>query len=270
MGQDFRELFFIVLFLAFVFAGVQWLLLRFSHWSIALGTTFLIAFFIASVYVSLKHASPNGSSNGPNGSEFIIPTLLVFPVMFCGFCGVAYLSKIQLPKFAYVLPLGLVAVCVVGRFMYQYVENVTLYAQLFSSCKIELLDKSGNEPMVREISFSSSFSGLSTPLELNASTPPYPRITRWADRIVFRCHSPKNDRMFFQDFPFDYSVFKEKEGQPWGLCFWVREKIVLPLKIVVLPDEQIDLYVGGSLIKRYQLQDEDSIEKVKQKGKKAL
>src|SRR5690606_12740696 len=120
--QDLKELILISLVIAVFIAGLQWLLLKFTHWSIALAATAFISFVIGSLYVALKHARPNGGSSGPPASEFITPALIMFAVFLLGLWLVSYLTKDQIPKIAIILPLCLIIVFAIGRNVYEYVH----------------------------------------------------------------------------------------------------------------------------------------------------
>ena len=112
MNQDIKELFGALLIIVFIIAGLQWLLLRFTHWSVALAATGFISLFISFIYVSLKHASPNGGSRGPAASEYITPSLVVFTALLCGLAVVYYLmnqnTQRPTPKLFIILPLCLI------------------------------------------------------------------------------------------------------------------------------------------------------------------
>jgi hypothetical protein len=265
MGQDIKELGAILLILVLIIAGVQWFFVRFVHWSVALVVTGLIALFISSLYVSLAHATPNGGSRGPNASEFVTPTLVIFGALLCGLALVCHFSQIRLPKMAFILPFSLIAIFAIGRYVYQYIDNVTLSCELFSKCDIELKNQSDSGVRVREICFQNTQNGLVNIIDPLSKQIPYPSLTRFSNRITFRCFSAKTDRIFSQDFPFDYRLCQEKEGQRLGFCFWLRQKVVLPMKIVLLPNGKVDLYLDSNLISQYQLNDEDLLKKTKTK-----
>lgn len=250
--QDIKELGIIALTTVLAIAGVQWLLLRFAHWSVALIATVLIGLFILALYVSLKHARPNGDSNGPPSSEYILAGIIVFTSLLLGMWLVSFLSKNQLPKLAIITPLCFILVFAVGRYIYHYIHSITQYNRLFSNCKIELVDNTGGKSNLREIYFQNTSSSLVSSVEINSAKSLYPILVKDASRITFHVYTEKKG-MIRQPFPFDYSLCKEKEGKTAGLCFWVKEKNVLPLKIIVQPDNNVDLYIDGNLIKQYQL-----------------
>ncbi|PKB17155.1 hypothetical protein [Flavobacterium sp. 5] len=266
MGEDIRELTGILIVFVLIIAAMQWFLLRFTHWSVAFVVTGIIAFVVSFLYVSLSNASPNGGSTGPNVSEFITPTLIIFASLLCGLVLVSYLTQIRLPKLVFILPLVLIAVFAIARYMYGYIDDVTVYREIFSSCIIEIENNSG-ENLVHEISFQNKSNSLTTTIDPSEKEPPYPFIPRSADKIIFRCVSVKMDRMFFQDFPFDYSLCKEKDGERMGLCFWLRQKVVLPIKIVLQPNNRVDLYIDNHLANQYQLHNQDLSMTVMHKGK---
>ena len=252
--QDIKELGFIVLTAVLAIAGVQWLLLRFTHWSVAFIVTVLIGLFISGLYVSLKHARPNGGSSGPPSSEYIIPQIIVVTSLLLGMWLVSFLSKTQVPKLVFIAPLGFIVVFVAGRLIYQYIHNITQYNRLFSNCKIELVDSTGGKSNLTEIYFQNT-SSLVSSIRINSGESLYTRLVRDASRITFHVYTEKKG-MTRQGFPFDYSLCKEKDGKTAGLCFWVKEKDVLPMKIIVLPNDKVDLYIDGEMVKQYQLKDE--------------
>src|SRR5690606_13538807 len=135
------------------------LLLRFTHWSVALAATAFISFIVAAVYVQLKNATPNGGSSGPGFAEFIAPTLVVFTVFFIGLFLVGYFSQNKLPGIAYVFTFGSVAFFSVVRFGYQEVKHTTYYAAFFSTCKVTIVNEAGSETRVQEIGFRNTSNG---------------------------------------------------------------------------------------------------------------
>lgn len=265
MNPDIIELTGMLIIMVFIIAVVQWLLLRFTHWSIALGATAFMAIVIAGLYVSLSNATPNGGSNGPDLSEYVTPIIIVFTSLLFGFFIVAYLSKTQLPKNVWLFLGGFIVLFSIGRYVYQYVDSAIVYQENFSSCEIQLINKSGNK-QVREIAFNNSVNSLTCTINPNDNEQPYPVIPRDTDRLIFTCHSDKTG-IFRQDFPFDYNLCKEKEGKIIGLCFWLHEKVVLPVKIVLNPSNKVDLYINNKLVQHYQLSQENVSNNQGSKGK---
>jgi hypothetical protein len=141
--------------------------------------------------------------------------------------------------------------------MYQYIDDATFYYNTFSSCKIEVVNESASEQSLQEICFQNTSSGFSSTIQTNSNEKPYPTLIRAANKIIFRGYSAKDQQSFMKEFPFDYSLCKEKEGTRLGFCFWLRQKVILPLKIVLLPDDNVDLYLDNRLVNRYQLKEED-------------
>lgn len=90
MSQDILELGILLIICVFIIAGLQWFLLRFTHWSVALGATALLAIFISFFYVSLKHATPNRGNNATDFSEYVTPTLVIFISLLFGILAVVY------------------------------------------------------------------------------------------------------------------------------------------------------------------------------------
>lgn len=257
MGEDFKEIVGMLIILVLIISGVQWFFVRFTHWSVALVVTGLIAFVISFFYVTLSHATPNGGSNGPNGSEFITPTLVIFASLLCGFAVVCYLTHIRLPKMVFILPLILIVFFFIGRYVYQYVDSASFYFTNFSSCEIELIDKTGSIPNVDTILFQNSSNNYSTDIQTKSKEKPYPQVIRFADKIIFRNYSTNAKQSFKKEFPFDYSLFKEEKGPTVEYCFWIRSHKTLPMKIVLLPNDKVDLYIDNHLVKQYQLNDEN-------------
>ncbi|MDR7212060.1 hypothetical protein [Flavobacterium piscis] len=251
MNNDTRELLGMLVIVTIVIAGVQWLFVRFTHWSVALAVTGLIALFISSIYVSLKHATPNGGSNGPDGSEYITPMIVVFSALLLGLWTVCYLTKQQLPKMVFMIPLCFIIVFLSVRYVYEYVYNVSMYYELFSNCEIEVQDKTGGESNIREIYFQDSSSLIST-VELNPTDKSETRIVRSANSIHFRYLTKKTNRLIEQGFPFDYSLCKEEKQGSAGICFWVHPRVTLPMKIILLPNNAVDLLIGNVVV-NYQL-----------------
>lgn len=257
MNDDIKELIGMLVVLTLIITGVQWFLVRFTHWSVALGFTGLIAFFIGFLYVSLKHATPNGGSNGPDDSEYITPIFIIFASLLCGLALVCYLTQNRVPKKAFLIPLALIIVFAIGKYVYSYIADATFYHTQFSSCKIELVDETGGTSVVEHISFQNPSNGYTTGIRPDFKEEPYPHIVRFTDKIIFRNYSAKEGQSFTKEFPFDYKLLKEKKGVRIGFVFWLHQKIVLPMKIVLLPDNKVDLYIDNHLIKQYQLNSGD-------------
>ena len=179
MNNDTTEFFGMLIILTIIIAGVQWFFVRFTHWSVALVVTGLIALFISSLYVSLKHATPNGGNNGPDVSEYITPTLVIFAALLCGFALVCHLTQIRLPKIAFFLPLGLIVVFAISRYVYNYIDDATFYHTNFSSCGIKLIDESGGNSVAEQISFKNSSNGFTIDLHRDFKEQPYSHIVRF-------------------------------------------------------------------------------------------
>lgn len=259
--QDFKEFAFALLVIALVIAGVQWLLLRFTHWVIVLTATGLMSIIIASVYVQLKNSSPNGGSSGPDFGEYIVPTFVVFTLLFCGFLLICYLMQYQLPIIAYKLTFGSIALFAILRFGYREIKNVTFYNELFSKCEIKVVDKTGGKSILKEIVFKNTSNGLITNKDPYSKAPSEPRIARFADKIIFYSNSVKTNRRTAHEFPFDYSLCMETQQKGEGLFFWIQTKSISPMIIVFLPDDKAELYIDGNFIKQYQFSDTSVSEK---------
>lgn len=256
MNNDIKELLGMLIVLTFIIAGVQWFLVRFTHWSVALGVTGLIAFFIGFIYVSLKHATPNGGSNGPDISEYITPMFIIFASLLCGLALVCHLTQNLIPKKAFLIPLILIFVFAIVQYVYSYIADATFYHTQFSSCKIELVDETGGTSVVEQISFQNPSNGFTTEIRTDFKEEPYPHIVRFADKIIFRNYSGKSQQSFTKEFPFDYNLLKEKKGVRIGFVFWLHQRIVLPIKIVLMRDNVVELYINNRLIKQYKLNEQ--------------
>jgi len=262
MNNDTIEFLIIIIILTTVIAGVQWFFVRFTHWSVALAVTCLIALFFSSIYVSLKHASPNGGSYGPDVSEYITPTLIVFTALFLGLALVCHLTKTKLPKIGFFLPLILIVVFAISRYAYNYIDSATFYYTKFSLCDIHLEDETAGNSVVEQISFKNSSNGFDTSIQRDHNQQPGSNIVRFADKIVLRNFPINGKKAFIKEFPFDYKMLKEKKGQRIGALFWLREKTVSPIKIVLKDHNVVDLYVDNRMVKQYQLHVEDSKKKL--------
>lgn len=247
-----------LIILSLIIAGVQWLLLRFTHWSVVLVISGLISFIISFLYVSLSNVTPNGAGYGVNSSEYITPTILIFSTFLCGFCLTCYLSKVQISKMAYVTSLSLIALMIIGllvSYFIDYYKNISYYNERFSSCQIEIKTEAGVKPIMRSISFKNESNLYTTNvfLETNKdvnvihSQKELRSIPKFANKIEFQYISTKTGNLFFQEFPFDYSLCQEKKEV--GL----NEKGVLLIKIVLKTDQKVDLYIDNRFIKQYLL-----------------
>lgn len=97
MSRNAIEIGNVLLIIALVFSVIQWLLVRFLHWGVALTATVIVAFALGTLYVQLKYATPNGGNYSIRDSEFVLPVLLVLSLFLCNLAGVylldTYLSK---------------------------------------------------------------------------------------------------------------------------------------------------------------------------------
>ncbi|RZJ53133.1 MAG: hypothetical protein EOO44_09490 [Flavobacterium sp.] len=262
MDPDIRDLGTLLIISVLLISGVQWFLLRFTHWSIALAATGIIAFIISFLYVSLKHATPNGGSNGPGSDEFINPALILFVALLCGLFAVSYLTKTPFPKKVIVIIVALIVLFVIVRYIIEDVKNATFYQKIFSSNNIEVVNLSGEDSMVRDINIQNSSSGVAVNLDPDLKEQNWTFIPRDADKIVFRCYSDKSNGggLFSQNFPFDYSLCKEKDGKRVGFLLLFRMKTTLPVKIVLEPENHFSLYIDNQFIRSYKLKDKDQSE----------
>lgn len=262
MNNDSKFFVPLLIILTIIFGGVQWFLVRFTHWSVALVITCLTALFVSSLYVSLKHARPNGGSSCSPNSEYITPMFVVFLFLLCGLALVCHLTQNHLPKMAYILPLSLIIGFAISRYVYNYIDSATFIHTKFSFCDIELEDETVGASVIEEISFKSSSIGFTTNRLLNSKKQPGSDIVRFADKIIFRNYPINAENLFIKEFPFDYSLLKEKKDGMVGFLFWLSYKNALPIKIVFKHQNVVDLYIDNKLVKQYQLNIEDSQKKV--------
>lgn len=248
MSQDIKELSILLFLCLFIVGGIQWFLLRFTNWTVALTATALIAFMVSFLYVSVKHATPNGGSNGPDASEFINPALTIFIFLLIGLFFVSILSKTYFPKKALLTTLALTVLFVMGRTTLQYIQNAALCQELFSINNLEVVNISDGKTTIQEVALHNSVSGISVNLELDRKGKSEVYIPKNTDKIVFRCYSTGKNGIFSQSFPFDPKLLKEKNGKRMGLCFWLRMKVSAPIKIVLQPENKFRLYIDDELI----------------------
>lgn len=256
MTQGLKGLLQILLVIVLIVYGPQWLLLQYTPWSIALLTSAMIACVVAFLYVTLRQATPNGGSNGPKSLAFITPFLVVFTGLLGSLALISYQIHKPLPKTAFLLPLTLIIVFAMVRYVYSLIKTTTLYQQLFSYCKIELANRQEmGDYFINEITFHSTSNGLVTCISPLSKQMPHPSIPRFADKIVFRFYSDNASRSFSNTFPFNYSLCQEQEGRRMGWCFWLRQKKILPLKVVLGPQNTISLYLEANLLSLYELKE---------------
>lgn len=258
MSVDSIEKIIALIILTLIIAGVQWLLLRFAHWSVPLVISGLISFIISFLYVSLSNATPNGAGYNVNSSEYITPTVLIFSIFLCCFCLVCYLSKAQISKMAYVTSLSLFALMIIGLLVSYFIESnkeISSYNEGFRSCLIEIKTETGVKPIIHRISFKNESNYNTTNIEVETnrnvnaihSQNNLDSIPRFANKIEFQYFSTKYGGLFIQEFPFDYSLCQEKEEV--GL----HKKNDLLIKIVLKTDQKVDLYIDNRFIKQYLL-----------------
>ena len=258
MSEDSKVIIIALIILTPILAGIQWLLLRFTHWSIALIISGLISCVISFLYVSLSNATPNGAGNSVNFSEYITPAILIFSIFICGFCLVCYLNKNQIPKMVYVVSLSLIPLMILGQIGLHFIEKYKIrsyYNEVYGSCQIEIKNETGNKPSIRRIYLESESCLCLTNIELKTNNDvnailnqnDLNSIPRFANIIEFEYFSTKYGRLFIQEFPFDYSLCQENEEV--GL----HKKSDLLIKIVLKTDQKVDLYIDNRFIKQYLL-----------------
>lgn len=165
-------------------------------------------------------------------------------------------------KMFFILPFCLVVAIAASLYLYKYVRS----SKLFSKCQIEVQNKSNTIPKVREITFKSSTSGAETDLQITfnklaqvqiSSPSTIPRLT---DQVVFNCYSEETQRSFLLKFPFDYSLCEEVILPNLGVNyerFLFNQKAVLPITLLFLPGENVQLLLGGNLVNQYRLSEKE-------------
>ncbi len=257
MGQGDKEKIGIFVTLIIIMVGIQWFLLWISHWSIVMIVTGGMSFFIVCFAVALSHASPNGGSKGPNASKFITPLLWVEGFLLCSMWLISHLMQKSLPDTVIVIPLSIIFVFAIGQFMYNYTKTRSFWYKNYSLCKLEIENKSEGLTFIEYIKFmnSNSYSMDINPNNLQWLTKYIPQNM---DRIAFRFNTNETNRSIYQEFPFDYSLCQEKSTFSFDFLFWIRQKSVAPIKLIILPNNKVDLYIDNRLIQQFQLTNQDS------------
>ncbi len=245
--KDFGAILFIIVL---VVAALQWGLLRFTHWSVALISTGIIGLFISGIYVSLKHARPNGGNRSIPDSAYIAPAIIILTSLLLGMWLVSYASKIHLPKLAILIPIGLMFIFAISSNIYEQINSATFYFKNFNNCEIEIIDNSEGKSSVDEIAFQNSVSGFNSNIIIKPYISSNPSMIRFIDTITVY-YSSKNTQRTKKDFPFDYNLFKEEKGPTVGYFFWIKSHKILPLKLVLLPDDKVDLYINNRFTAQY-------------------
>lgn len=266
MNQDFKELSAIFLVILAIICGLQWLLLRFTHWSIALIASCFIALTISSVYVGYKNATPNGGSHGPAASEYIVPTIVVLGCLLFSLMLIYYLMNKEkgfpFHKNLFLIPAVLFAVFFVGRYLYNYIYYTSHFLKTLSECELQIINESHQKPIIDLISFTSESTDMRMDFELASNKEgvlykePKSFIPRDTDKITFQCDNGRNYDLIYQKFAFDYKLCEEKTIPKDGLesmFFWIESKKILPIKIVLLPDNKVKLYIDRRLVEGYAL-----------------
>ena len=137
MSEDTRVIIIALIILAIIVFGIQWLLVRFIDWSLALIATGIIAYLISFIYVSLSHATPNGAGYNIVSSEYLNSFALVYFVFTFGFCLACYLSKHSIPKKAYFIAL-IPTVLIFIRYIVLYIYYAVFYKYDYQPCKSPL------------------------------------------------------------------------------------------------------------------------------------
>ena len=252
MEESDKELIGMLIVLAIVMAGVQWLFVRFTHWSAALIATVLITCIITFFYVTLSHATPNGGSNGPGTEAFITPFFVLSALLFCTLWLVCYLSGKQIPNLVIAAPLVVITLFGIGSYTYQYIDAIKLSGRLFSSCRIKIVNETDRAPVLENIGFKCTSSSLVNYVD------PDPKersvfIPRDTDKIIFRYYPDTSETSMEEVFSFDYTLCAEKEYGSFGLVFWVPQKHILPITFILRSENKIDVYINNQFIQHYPL-----------------
>ncbi len=241
-----------------VMATLQLLLLWLTHWSVALIVPCLISFVIVIYVVGLGHATPNGGSYGPGAATSITPLLWVEGSLLCSLWLLCYLMKKPLPNMAVIVPLSLMLAFGIGQFVYSYIKIRSFWYKNYSLCKLEIENKTGSRSFIQHIKFNSS-SRYSMDIDPHAVLWKTTYTPRDMDKISFRCHFANSNRSQVIEFPFDYTLCQEKVSYTFDWTFWITQKNILPMKLILLPDHKVALYIDNTLIQHYKLSEQDSL-----------
>jgi hypothetical protein len=257
MQQGTKETIGMSIVFLFIMGLIQWLLLWLTHWSVALIITELITFFVVSYVIALSHARPNGGSKGPATSVFLKPLLIIVSMLLCTLWTLSYLMHKPLPNLAVIVPLGVVLAFGIINYIYRYIKIRSFWYKNYSLCKLEIENKSEGLTFIEFIKFmnSNSYSMDINPNNLQWLTKYIPQNM---DRIAFRFNTNETNRSIYQEFPFDYSLCQEKSTFSFDFLFWIRQKSVAPIKLTILPNNKVDLYIDNRLIQHFQLTNQDS------------
>ena len=240
-----------IIFLS-VMAVIQWLLLGLTHWSIAMIVPGVLTFIVVCYVVALSHATPNGGSKGPDVSKFIIPLRWFEGFLLCSLWLISYLMNKPLPNMVIIIPLGLLLAFGIGQRMYNYVKSASFWYKNYSLCKLEIEDKTNSRSTIAYIKFSSS-TKYSMDINPNTKQRPTTYIPRNMNKIVFRFRPKESNSSEICEFPFDYSLCQEKKSSKLSWLFWISQRTILPIKLTLLPNNKIDLYIDNHLVQHYEL-----------------
>lgn len=240
-----------------IMAGIQWLLLWLTHWSVALVVSELITIVVVSYVTALSHARPNGGSKGPATSAFLKPLLWIGSILLCTLWLLCSLMHKPLPNLVVIVPLCVILVFGIIHYIYGYIKISLFWSKNYSLCKLEIENKSEGLTFIKYIKFNNCSSRHSMDIEPNTLQWPTTYIPQDMDQIAFRFRSNKSNRSVYQEFPFDYSLCKEKSTFSFDFLFWIRNKSIAPIKLTILPNNKVDLYIDNQLIQQFQLIDQD-------------
>ena len=255
MSEDLRMTIVALLVLTLLTSGIQWLLIRFTHWSIALIISALLAFFVSFLYVSLSHATPNGAGYNIRFSEYILPIIIVFAAFSFSFCLVSYFSKTNLPKITYLVPIGLLFSMIVLFFI--SVNNANKLGEGYASelCVIEVINETGTPPVMHHINFRNNENSYDLGIDMKKNNDVnalrnendiryFPIFT---NEIEFVFISNTSALFFSQKFPFDYRIYREDKID--------LQDTRIHLKIILKSNSKVAIYLNENLVIEYQLEE---------------
>lgn len=259
MTEESKLIIIALIILTLIMAGLQWLLVKFTHWSVALIISGFVSVIISVFYVSISNATPNGAGNSVDFSEYITPTILIFLLFSCSFYFACHLNKIHLPKIAYKIFLGLILLVVIAVIISNIIKNnksVSYYKENYISCQIEIKNKMGIKPFITSVFFVNELNNHSTSVQLKRNKDinailheknTRRRIPKFCNKIRFLCISSQTNTAFFQDYPMDFSLYQQKKD--------VKDKSKLKIKLIIKNDKEVDLYINNLLVKSFVLND---------------
>lgn len=271
-----------VLVIISVIGVLQWLVLHFMHLSLAMGLSAGIAFVFSWIYVGLKHASPNGGNYSINPLEYLIPSLLIFGVLILILIGV-YLGETYLYTDTYNrgmiflwigICIGLPIMIYIGYLTYNYVCLI-LYYKHYAQCQISVQHYSMLPIEIHQLKFVNSKTGKTVHIHPRMSktflepssyqkkgvqqkhaswfheiykSELYQDIPRHTDKFYLSWFSPMEGKLYTEDYTFEYEPLKERIDHVFDpILLPLREWKTDSIRLLILKEGKIDLYIGGVL-----------------------